>query len=408
MKKTLRKKFILFAMSAVTILLGVLIGAINGFSWIILDRQSDDVLHTLAGGGEKFLQMDHHDRGPFMPSMNMDTIKSARFFMVRTDQNGNVLDVNIDQISSVSTEQAAQYARQITDAAGKIDDYKYEVMQRGADRLIFFMDTSSQLGTFVMVLSISSAIAFVCWLLILLFVILLSGRVVRPILAGMEKQKQFITNAGHELKTPLTIIQSNNDASALIHGETKYSKNIRLQTQRLNVLMTNLLTLAKLDEEVKLPTKTVDISELICGMLAVYEDTMAQKQIALSVKIQPGVFMQVHKDTFSQMISILLDNAVKYTPDGGMIRFSVTDEGGQIEIAEENTCEMPCNSDAERLFERFYRGDSARTQSNPSSGYGIGLSAARAIAETFGGKLAAEYTDGRKIRFAARFPRHIT
>lgn len=329
-------------------------------------------------------------------------LKSARFFMVHTDQNGNVLDVNIDQISSVSTEQAAEYAGKITDNLGKISNYKYEVKQLGTDRLIFFMDTSSQLGTFAMVLSLSSAIALLCWLIILLFVIFLSGKVVRPILAGIEKQKQFITNAGHELKTPLAIIQSNNDASTLIYGETKYSKNIQLQTKRLNILMTNLLTLAKLDEETKLPTESVDISELICGMLSVYEDTIAQKQITLCAEIQPHIFMQVHRDTFSQMISVLLDNAVKYTGEGGTIHFSVTNDNGYIEIAEDNPCEMPPNADPERLFERFYRGDGARTQDNTSSGYGIGLSAARAIAETFGGKLTADYPDAGTIRFIAR------
>lgn len=403
MKKTLRKKFILFAMSAVTILLVVLIGAINGFSWIILDRQSDDILHTIADGDDKFLQMDINDRGPFMPPMNMDTVRSARFFMVRTDQNGNVQDVNIDQISSVTAEQAAQYAKQITDTAGKIQNYKYEVKQLGTDSLIFFMDTSSQLQTFVMVLTISSAIALVCWFVILIFVILLSGRVVRPILASMEKQKQFITNAGHELKTPLAIIQSNNDASTLIHGETKYSRNIRLQTQRLNVLMTNLLTLAKLDEEIKLPTEMVDISALIGRMLPEYEDSIAQKQIILSTNVQPHVFLKVHQDTFSQMVSILLDNAVKYTPETGTIGVIVRSDGGQVEIAEENTCEMPCDADPERLFERFYRGDSARTQNCNISGYGIGLSAARAIAETFGGNLKATYTEDGTIRFTARF-----
>lgn len=403
MKKTLRKKFILFAMSAVTVLLVVLIGAINGFSWIILDRQSDDILHTLVSGDEKFPQMEFREPKPFAPPMNMDTIQSARFFTVLTDQNGTVLDVNIDQISSVSMEQAAQYAARITDVCGKIDGYKYEVKQFGPDRLIFFIDTANQFSTFVMILSVSTAIAFLCWLLILLFVVLLSKHAVRPILAGIEKQKQFITNAGHELKTPLAIIQSNNDAATLIYGESKYSKNIRTQTQRLNVLMTNLLTLAKLDEETKLPTEYVDISELICGMLPVCEDAAAEKQIAFSSSIQPHVFLQVHRDTFAQMISILLDNAVKYTPEGGMIRVCVMNDGGHIEITEENTCETPSNSDPERLFERFYRGDSARTQSNPSSGYGIGLSAARAIAETFGGKLTAEYTATGKICFVARF-----
>lgn len=403
MKKTLRKKFILFAMSAVTVLLVVLIGMINGFSWIILDRQSDDILHTLVRGNEKFPPMEFREPKLFAPPMNMDTIKSARFFTVLTDQNGKVLDVNIDQISSVSTEQATQYAAQIVDVSGKIDGYKYEVKQFGSDRLIFFMDTSNQLSTFAMILSVSTAIAFLCWLLILLFVVLFSKHTVRPILAGIEKQKQFITNAGHELKTPLAIIQSNNDAATLIYGESKYSKNIRTQTQRLNVLMMNLLTLAKLDEETRLPTERIDISALICGMLSICEDAAAEKQIAFSFSIQPHVFLQVHRDTFSQMISILLDNAVKYTPNGGTICISVTHEKGHIEIVEENTCEVSTDSDPERFFERFYRGSSARTQESTASGYGIGLSAARSIAETFGGKLTAMYPKVGMIRFTARF-----
>lgn len=403
MRKTLRRKFIFFAMSAVTILLVVLTGAITGISWIILDGQSDAVLHTLVDGEDRFPPPEFHKPGPFAPPMDMDTIKSARFFTVHTDQDGNVLDINTDQISTVSAEQAAQYAGQAADTAGKMGRYKYEVKQLGTDRLIFFMDTSRQLGTVAMVCSISAAIALICWLAVLLFVILLSGRVVRPILAGMEKQKQFITNAGHELKTPLAVIQSNNDASALIHGETKYSRNIRYQTQRLNVLMTNLLTLARLDEETKPPTETVDISRLVRELLCACEITAPDRQITLSSDIQPQISLQVHRDTFAQMISILLDNALKYTPQGGTVRIAVKSEGGYIWIVEENHCSLPPDADPERLFDRFYRGDSARTQSSPSSGYGIGLSAARAIAETFGGKLTASYPEDGKIRFTARF-----
>lgn len=401
MKKLLRKKIVVFAMSAVTILLLVLVGAISGLSWFFLDSQSDSILHTLASGEGRASQMEPFRPKRFGPSIDMDMIQSARFFIVYTDQNGMVLEVNIGNISSVSTEQAAQYAGQITGDSGKIDGYKYEVRQLGPNRFIFFLDISGQWRMFAMVLSISSVIALTCWIVILLFVILFSGRVVRPILAGIEKQKQFITNAGHELKTPLAIIQSNNDASALIHGETKYSKNIRQQTQRLNVLMTNLLALAKLDEETKLPTERVDISELTGGILSAYEDAAAGKQILMTAEIQPYVFLQVHRDTFSQMVSILLDNAVKYTPKAGTIRFSVMTDGRHIEIVEENTCEVSSNN-PERLFERFYRGDAARTQDGVS-GYGIGLSAARTIAETFGGKLTAEYPKAGMIRFTARF-----
>ncbi len=403
MKKTLRKKFIFFAMSAVTILLVVLIGAISIFSWIILDRQSDNVLCTIADGNGTFLQMEFFDHGPLQPPMNMDTIKSARFFMVCVDADGNVKDANMDQISSVTEEQAAQYAKKISGSYGKIDNFKYKSKVLGTDRLIFFMDISGQMQTFVMVFSISAMIALSCWLLILIFVILLSDRVVRPILAGMEKQKQFITNAGHELKTPLTIIQSNNDASALIHGETKYSQNIRRQTRRLNILMTNLLTLAKLDEEIKLPTEDVCIGELIQNLIPGYEDMFVKKNIEFSAVVQPDLFMQVHRDSFIQMMSVLLDNAAKYTPNGGMVRMTACRNSGHVEILEENTCDAPDHYDAEPLFERFYRGSSARTQDSNAAGYGIGLSAARAIAENFGGTLKAEYTKNGTIRFIAKF-----
>lgn len=402
MKKTLRKKFILFAMSAVTVLLVVLIGAINILNWVILDRQSDAVLHSLSDVEGKFGQMDRKNKGPFLPDMDMDTIQSARFFTVRLDDTGRVLDVNIDQISSVTKEQAEAYAGELQDSSGKLDGYKYQVRQMGPDRLVFFMDTSSQIRNFLMVLTVSTAIGLLCWILILPFVILLSGRVVRPVLAGMEKQKQFITNAGHELKTPLAIIQTNNDASTLIYGENKYSKNIRQQTQRLNGLMTNLLTLAKLDEEGKLPTEPVNVSELIQTALPAYEDLSQQKGVGFVTDIAPNIWMQVHADTFSQMIFVLLDNAVKYTPGNGDIRLTLSREGEHILLWEENTCETSPDVDPERLFERFYRGDSARTQDG-HGGYGIGLSAARAIVEAFGGVLRASYPDRGHIRFLARF-----
>lgn len=402
MIKGLRRKFILFAMSAVTILLAVLVGALNGLNWIILDGQSGAILHTLTSANGMFKQMSFQER-PLLPPLNMDMMHSTRFFTVRTDEEGTVLDVNLDQISSVDAETAKSYAGQINRTTGKIDEYKYEVKQLGSERLIVFMDTSGQQRSFLMVLMVSSAIAFALWIAVLLFVILLSGKVVRPIAAGMEKQKQFITNAGHELKTPLAIIQSNNDAMTLIYGENKYNTNIRLQTRRLNTLMSNLLTLAKLDEEVKLPTEPENISGLICEVLAAYEDAAKARQISLSAQIMPDIQMRVHRDTFLQLIAVLLDNAVKYTPDGGAIRISLRQEEHHVIIIEENTCEALHDGDAERLFERFYRGDNARTQNGNSSGYGIGLSAARAIMETFGGKLTAEYPCADQIRFTARF-----
>ena len=264
------------------------------------------------------------------------------------------------------------------------------------------MDTSEQRENFRVVLFVSTAIAILCWLVLLVIVILLSGKVIRPVLMGIEKQKQFITNAGHEMKTPLAIIQSNNETMMLIHGENKYNAHIRTQTKRLNGLMSNLLTLAKLDEEIPFSTELTNVNELVQELLPFYCEESLTRNIHFDINIEPDIVIQTHKDSFRQMLMILLDNAIKYTPGNGKIHVSIAKSGKHILIIEENTCDPSLEPDVERLFERFYRGDAARTQTKDTSGYGIGLSAARAICENFGGKLTAEYTSNESICFTAK------
>ncbi|WP_281692711.1 sensor histidine kinase [Agathobaculum desmolans] len=406
MTKTLKRRFIIFTMIAVTCLLIFIVLAINSLNWVMLERQSDTVLETLVDADGAFHKMDFDRPPPFSRPLDMDRMRASRFFIVRSDLSGNIVDVNIDQISAIDQETAKSYALKVlkTDAvSGRVDGYKFVVKQMGLGQLIFFMDTSEQSESFRMVLFVSTAIAVLCWIMLLIIVILLSGKVIRPVLIGMEKQKQFITNAGHEMKTPLAIIQSNNDTMALIHGENKYNVHIRNQTKRLNVLMSNLLTLAKLDEEIPLPTEAVNISEVANELLPVYMEDAQARNLRFHVHIEPDIVIQTNKDSFRQMLTILLDNALKYTPDDGYIRLSLARDGRHVLIIEENTCDPSLEPDSERLFERFYRGDAARTQRKESSGYGIGLSAARAICENFGGKMTAEYSSAESIRFTARF-----
>ena len=405
MIKTLKRRFVIFTMTAVTCLLLFIVLAINGLNWMMLERESDTVLETLVDADGAFHKMDFDRPPPFFRPLDMDRMRASRFFIVRSDPSGNIVDVNIDQISAIDGETAKNYALEVLktdDTSGRVHGYKFAVKQMGPGQLMFFMDTSEQSENFRMVLFASTAIAVLCWVILLIIVILLSGKVIRPVLVGMEKQKQFITNAGHEMKTPLAIIQSNNDTMALIHGENKYNVHIRNQTKRLNVLMSNLLTLAKLDEEIPLPTETVNISDVASELLPTYMEDAQARKLRFTVQIEPDVVIQTNKDSFRQMLTVLLDNAIKYTPDGGSVRLSLTRDGGHIQIIEENTCDPSLEPDPERLFERFYRGDAARTQKK-ESGYGIGLSAARAICENLGGKLTAEYSSVDSIRFTARF-----
>ncbi|MBR4961735.1 MAG: HAMP domain-containing histidine kinase [Clostridia bacterium] len=406
MTKILKRRFILFTMTAVTCLLMFIVLAINGLNWMMLERQSDTMLETLVDADGIFQKMDFNRPPPFSPPLDMDKMRASRFFIVRSDANGNIVDVNIDQISAIDRETAKSYALKITKAAkstGRIDGYKYAVKQMKPGQLIFFMDNSEQSESFRMVLFASAAIAILCWAILLVIVILLSGKVIHPVLVGMEKQKQFITNAGHEMKTPLAIIQSNNDTMALIHGENKYNVHIRNQTKRLNVLMTNLLTLAKLDEDIPLPTKSVNISDVANELFPAYTEDAQARKLRFTVQVEPDIVMQTNQDSFRQMLTVLLDNAIKYTPDNGYVHVSLVKDGRHVQIIEENTCDPSLEPEPERLFERFYRGDAARTQKKDSSGYGIGLSAARAICENFGGKLIAEYPSSETIRFIARF-----
>ena len=403
MTKSLRKRFIFFTMAAVSCLLLFIVIALNGLNWMMLERQSDMVMKILVDSNGAFQKMDFNQPPPFIRPLDMDRMRSSRFFIVRSDADGNVREVNTDQIFSIDRETAENYALAVWQTgrtSGRIDGYKFAVKDLGPNRLLFFMDTSGQSESFYMVLFVSAAIAVLCWLILLIIVSLLSGKVIRPVIAGMEKQKQFITNAGHEMKTPLAIIQSNNDTMALIHGEPN---TMSIYTDRATEwLMSNLLLLARLDESPP-PAEPVNISELAAELLPAYQEAALVRSLRFHVQIEPGLRLLIEKASFQQLLTILLDNAVKYTPDGGQISLRLTRHGRRISMIQENSCEASHEADTEILFERFYRGDPARTQRAESSGYGIGLSAARARCERFNGKLTATYTSAESIRFVASF-----
>lgn len=404
--KALRKKFVLFAMIAVTFLLVVLMSAIGCTAWYMTERQADAVMETLLHSDGMFGRMDFEKRPPLMQPLDMDRMKATRFFTVQLGNDGNAVKINIEQIDAVDREMALQYAENVRSSskkAGSIDGYKFAVKENAIGMFIAFMDTSGQRSTLCAVLLASCGIVFVCWLLVFLFTVLLSEKVVRPVWQGIEKQKQFITNAGHELKTPLTVIQANNDAMILIHGENKYNINIRSQIERLTALTNTMLTLAKFEEQTKQSRTSLNVSVLLNHVVQEFKEAADKKRITIQIHSEQNVMFQLNEEAFLRLLSLLTDNAVKYTPDDGEISFSVYVKNNTLWITEENTCDGCQIQDAERLFDRFYRADMARTQSSVG-GYGIGLSAARAICESFNGTLCAEVKNGNRICFTAMIP----
>ena len=435
MVKQLQKKFIISAMLAVTILLVVLIGGINVFNYLTTSGDNDRLMEMLCysfetstkwnadttdntqppqsingtqqntaadiSGSQNNPDFPPQDNGTKPPDdkknngfgrHDKNAVDSARYAAVAIDKNGNIIRTDVTHISSLTEDEAAAITEALKNNAsgtGTYSGFLYRISEtkRAEGKVIILLDNGMQISSFFTVLFISVGAGIFGWLMMLLLVILLSRKTIAPVARSIEKQKQFVTNAGHEIKTPLAIILANTDAMELHNGENKWSKNIRAQTLRLSGLMQNLLMLAKMDESsTKLPMCEFDISTAAEDTVGAFIEPAALKGIMIEQDIKKGIRLSGNRGSIVQLMTVLLDNAVKYTESGGVIRAELYGSEKNITLSIANTCE-PIDH-PEKLFDRFYRGDSARTQKN--GGYGIGLSVAQAIAELHKGSITAE------------------
>lgn len=435
MVKQLQKKFIISAMLAVTILLVVLIGGINVFNYLTTSNDNDRLMEMLCysfetstkwnadttdntqppqsindtqkntaadiSGSQNNPDFPPQDNGTKPPDdkknngfgrHDKNAVDSARYAAVAIDKNGNIIRTDVTHISSLTEDEVTAITEALKNTAsgtGTYSGFLYRISEtkRAEGKVIILLDNGMQISSFFTVLFISVGAGIFGWLLMLLLVILLSKKTIAPVARSIEKQKQFVTNAGHEIKTPLAIILANTDAMELHNGENKWSKNIRAQTLRLSGLMQNLLMLAKMDESsAKLTMCSFDISTAAEDTVNAFIEPAALKGVMIEQDIQKGLQLNGNRDSIVQLMTVLLDNAVKYTVSGGMIRAKLSGNEKNITLSIANTCE-PIDHPG-KLFDRFYRGDSARTQKN--GGYGIGLSVAQAIAELHKGTITAE------------------
>ncbi len=346
MRRTLQRKFLLTAMGPITALLLVLLVAINLANWYLVNQQTDRMLQTV-------LQSDALP-DPVAPPGQMPPHRSPGWQEV---------------LPSDMREDIRAVARQ----------------------------------KLLSMLVLSAAGGLLCWLGMLALVRVLARKAIQPIGVSIEKQKQFVTNAGHELKTPLAIIQANTEAMELHQGENKWTRNIKAQTARLSGLMGNLLTLARMDEAGELPpARPVDLSALAREAVDSFREAAALRGILLEDHVVPGLTIRSDREHMVQLLSILLDNAVKYTAAGGGIALHLAREGNVVCLRVRNAPARTPEGDLSRLFDRFYRGDPARTQR--SGGYGIGLSAAQAIVQAWKGRIGAELEGEDTVVFTVRLP----
>lgn len=406
MIKTLQKKFIMTAMLAITILLVVLLGVINVVNVLIVSHETDDLMSFLSDTHAGQIKMppnrfyDH--KGVFEHKFSKDDLMSAVYFTVSFDDHGEISSIDISRISSVTESEAQELAIQAYNGkeSGNIGRFKYtSTFSENFNKTTYiFLDVSSKYASIARIVGLSLVVGIICWLLMLLLVFFLSKKAIQPIAENLQKQRQFVTDAGHEIKTPIAIILANTDALELRNGETKWSKNIRSQVVRLNGLMQNLLTLARADEINKIMNpQQLNLAEMLETSVAFFEEPMKAKSLLLKKQIENDTVICANKEQISNLLSILIDNAVKYSVTRGTIEIRLTVHEKRVELHIENECEQLPACKPTQLFDRFYRADTARTQK--SGGYGIGLSAAQAIVHSHHGEIKAQYSGQNKIAF---------
>jgi len=283
-----------------------------------------------------------------------------------------------------------------------VRDYRFARHEGEAGTVITFLDCGRMLTGFRSVLVSSVVISALGMAAVFALVWVFSGRVIRPIAESYQKQKRFITDAGHEIKTPLTVIDADLEILRMEQGENEWLQDIQAQTARLAALTNNLISLSKMEEEDnRAPMIEFPLSDAIRETAESFQALAKARGKALRVRVEPMLSFVGNEKNLCQLTGILLDNAIKYSPAGDSIELTLEKQGKAVRLSVENGVEHFSREVLDNMFDRFYRAD--RSRSSDSGGYGIGLSIAKAITAAHRGKIAASETGGR-LTVAAVLP----
>lgn len=419
MIRRLRRKLILACMVSLALVLAVILGGVNLMSYHKMVTDADAILALLDANGGNFPK--NHGAGgtrpdgepparknPFDPGgISPETPYESRFFSVLLDADGQSLQVDTGQVVAVDEAAAVEYAQKVWASgrrSGFLGNYRYLLCEEEQGTLIVFLDCGRSLSTFLSTLLTSVLLALLGLLAVLVLLLILSKHIVRPVAESYEKQKQFITDAGHELKTPMTIISADADLAEMECGENQWISDIRRQVQRLTRLTNDLIYLSRMEEEQpKLQPIEFPLSDVAEEMAQSFQALAKSQGKELLLQIQPMLSFTGDEKAIRQLLSILLDNALKYSAASAPLKLGLERQGRTILLTVSNPVAQPVEQDKlSHLFDRFYRTDQSR--SSETGGYGLGLSIARSIVLAHKGKIRAESPDGRTLTIVVHLP----
>lgn len=405
MLQKMRLRMILSSMLAFFAVITLIAVLVNVADYIVMTDRVDQTLDYILSYEERIPNVPDQEGpppagpGPFMEMPDIEANYMTRFFVVRFDLSGNPLFASTDYVASVDEEAAIEFAQEALsngDERGYINDYRYVVESNGVTTVVIFLNASKELQYMKTLGSLSLFVSGVSLLLVFVLVVLFSGKAIKPIADNIKTQKQFITNASHELKTPITSISTSIDVLSIEHGEDEWTENIKSQVGRMSKLVGELVTLSRLDEDTPVPNKEkFSLSNAAWETVEVYEPHAKAEGKNFQVSIEDDVYMTGDKAAIQRMLSVLIDNAIKYSDENGDIKVSVCKTRFKNVIAVYNTCDYDVPPDTDRLFDRFYRPDESRSTS--TGGNGIGMAIAKAVVEAHGGTITAHCPSGKSM-----------
>ncbi len=407
----LRRRFILIAMSSVTLVIVLLCLAINIVNFISINSDLNEMLRIISENQGTLPEFSHSTKPDHIRdgSITPETPYSTRYFVLFYGEDGSLRYADMRHIAAVTEDDVDPYlstAQSHGEGFGYSGSYKYYVVSTGqGEYMAIFLECQQELRSVRVFALASVLVAAVCITLVYILVMLFSKRAIDPVVRSVEKQKQFITDASHELKTPLTVITTSLKVLEMEVGEQKWICKAQAQAEKMSELVNDLVTLSRLDEEKPaLRLADFNISEAVAEVAESFRDFAAAQGHALETDLPPGLTYRGDEYAIRQLVSILLDNAVKYSDADGPIRLSLERTKRGVTLKTRNTCAGLDPAELDRLFDRFYRVEKSR--SKQTGGFGVGLSIARSIAEAHKGSIRAECPDPHSIQFVVslRYP----
>ena len=330
-----------------------------------------------------------------------ETRFETRYFSVVLNEAGEVVSVNTEQIAAITQETAESYAKELFEegkSKGMYGNYKYSSKTTNEGTMYVFLDCTREITSFQDFLQTSTLISLGGLAVVFVLIIILSYIVLKPVEESHEKQKHFITNASHDIKTPLTIINAGAEVIELEHGEGEWTQEIKKQTERLTALTDKLVFLSRMDEEnYRMEKHEFDFSRMLSETAEPYNGMAAAKGFAFSLECPDGVMYKGNEEMLSRAVALIMDNAMKYTAPNGSIAVSLKKTGKGVELHFKNTAQGVKIGNNNEIFERFYRADKSRN--SKLGGQGIGLSVVKAIITAHKGKISAHSADGKSMEF---------